>query len=61
LLTDSQKLESSFATNRTKPSYNAKPLLGASASKLETQATERLYKDAPSGIPMIILYQTSNP
>jgi len=24
---------------------------------LETQATERLYKDAPPDIPMIILYQ----
>jgi len=27
---------------------------------LETQATERLYKDAPPGIPMIILYSISN-
>jgi len=31
-----------------------KPFLGASASMLETQATERLYKDAPPGIPIII-------
>ncbi len=40
--------------------YDAKPLLGASASQLETQATERLYKDAPPGIPMITLYLISN-
>jgi len=36
------------------------PFLGASASRWETQATERLYKDAPPGIPMIILYPISN-
>ncbi len=60
LLTDSQKLDGSLATKRTKPSYDAKPLLGASTSKLQTLATERLYKDAPPGIPMIILYLISN-
>ncbi len=38
-----------------------KPLLGTSAPMLETQATERLYKDAPPGIPLIILYQNLQP
>jgi len=60
LSTDSQKLDSSLATNRTKPSYDAKPLLGASAPELETQATERLYRDAPPDILMIILYPFLN-
>jgi len=27
---------------------------------LETQATERLYKDAPPGIQMILMYPISN-
>jgi hypothetical protein len=59
LWTDFQKLDSSLATQRTKTSYDAKPLLGASTSMLETQATERLYKDAPPVIPMIIMYPIS--
>ncbi len=49
LSTDFQKLDSSLATNRSKPNYDTKPLLDTSASKLETQATERLYKGALPG------------
>jgi len=47
-----QQTEQSHATTQN-------PFLSVSASQLETQATERLYKDAPPGIPVIILYPTN--
>ena len=56
LLTDFQKLDQSLATHMTKPSYDAQTPFRRERPKLETQATERLYKDAPPGILMIILY-----
>jgi hypothetical protein len=40
----------------TKPSYDAQTPFRRERPKLETQATERLYKDAPPSILMIILY-----
>jgi len=36
----------------TKPSYDAQTPFRRERPKLETQATERLYKDAPPGILM---------
>jgi len=57
LLTDFQKLDRSLATHMTKPSYDAQTPFRRERPKLETQATERLYKDAPPGILMIILYR----
>jgi len=56
LLTDFQKLDQSLATHMTKPSYDAQTPFRCERPKLETQATEKLYKDAPPGILMIILY-----
>jgi hypothetical protein len=39
---------------RTKPEIG-RQAFGACRSELETQATERLYKDAPPGIPQFFL------
>jgi len=55
LLTDFQKLDHSLATHMTKQSYNAQTPFRRERPKLETQATERLYKGAPPGIPRTIL------
>ena len=52
LLSDIQKLDRSLATHMTKPNYDAQTPFRRERPKLETQATERLYKDAPPGILM---------
>ena len=55
LLTEFQKLDQSLATHDQAKLRRTNPFQ-ARAPKQETQATERLYKDAPPGILMIILY-----
>ncbi len=51
----------SLATNRTKPGYNAKPFQAQALHKQKTQATERLYKGAPTGTAINILVSDFEP